>query len=414
MIGVLRPGTTDESSLDEMDELLRTAGVVAVGRITQRLGRPHPRSYVGPGKLEEVRLAIDASRADVLVCDDELSPAQQRYLEDRLEVRVVDRTAVILDIFASHAHTAEGKLQVELAQLEYNLQRMRGMWKHLERLGGGVGTRGPGESQLETDRRLARERIVLLRGRLREVGKHRARIRERREHSEMPAVALAGYTNVGKSTLLNALTGSRVSAANRLFQTLDPTTRTYDHAGRAYSVTDTVGFIRKLPHSLVESFASTLEETLAGDLVLFVADGSAEEAERAAQEVAVDSVFDEIGAADVPRLRVLNKIDLLDGDDRRRLANANPDAILVSAVTGQGLDELRERIARHFASRFQRVDLVVPHGEGAALASLYALGAPLEREDHADGVHVRAHLPAAEARRYERFRVHGVADSRPS
>ena len=215
--------------------------------------------------------------AEVVVCDDELTPRQQRRLEDALQMRVVDRTAVILDIFAQHAHTAEGKLQVELAQLEYNLQRMRGMWKHLERLGGGVGTRGPGESQLETDRRLARRRIALLNRRLRQVSGQRALMRKQRTRNAVPTVALAGYTNVGKSTLLNALTGAHASVDDRLFETLDPTTRAFREDGRRYLVTDTVGFIRKLPHGLVEAFAATLEETLAGDLVLLVADASAGE-----------------------------------------------------------------------------------------------------------------------------------------
>ena len=219
----------------------------------------------------------------MIVCDDELTPRQQRRLEDELQSRVVDRTAVILDIFAQHAHTAEGKLQVELAQLEYNLQRMRGMWKHLERLGGGIGTRGPGESQLESDRRMARRRITLVRGRLRDVAARRDVMRQERARNETPSVSLAGYTNVGKSTLLNALTGSHVSVNNRLFETLDPTTRGFSEGGRSYLVTDTVGFIRKLPHQLVEAFAATLEETLAGDLVLLVADASAGEEELAGQ-----------------------------------------------------------------------------------------------------------------------------------
>ena len=213
----------------------------------------------------------------MVVCDDELAPRQQRALEDALQMRVVDRTTVILDIFAQHAHTAEGKLQVELAQLEYSLQRMRGMWQHLERLGGGVGTRGPGETQLESDRRIARRRVALLKARLSAVADRRGVMRRERTRSAMPTVALAGYTNVGKSTLLNALTGSDVRVDDRLFETLDPTTRAFREEGRAYLVTDTVGFIRKLPHGLVEAFAATLEETLAGDLILVVGDASAGE-----------------------------------------------------------------------------------------------------------------------------------------
>ena len=236
---------------------------------------------MGKGKLDELKQAYGEAGAEVLLVDDELVPTQQRSLENALTARVVDRTQLILDIFAQHATSAEGKLQVELAQLEYNLPRMRGMWQHLERLGGGtgalgagVGTRGPGESQLETDRRLARRKISLLRRRLREVGKHRATRRKERRRSGTPTVALAGYTNVGKSTLLNALTGADVSVENRLFETLDPTTRGFEHEGKRYLVTDTVGFIRRLPTQLVEGFASTLEETLVADLVLHVLDAS--------------------------------------------------------------------------------------------------------------------------------------------
>jgi GTP-binding protein HflX len=413
VIAALPPGVDGEAELAELEELMRTAHVEPVGRVVQHRARPHIRTYLGPGKVAELKELAGEHHAEVVVCDDELSPNQQRALEDALQLRVVDRTAVILDIFADHAHTAEGKLQVELAQLEYNLQRMRGMWKHLERLGGGVGTRGPGESQLETDRRLARTRISLLKRRLRDVARHRATRRRRRVASETPSVALAGYTNVGKSTLLNALTGADVSAADRLFETLDPTTRQYDYAGRAYTITDTVGFIRKLPHGLVEAFASTLEETIAGDLLLVVVDASADEAERAAQRTAVDVVLAQIGADDLPRLLVLNKIDLLDPLSLRRLRNLHLDAALVSARTGEGLEDLERRVAEFFAGRFERVELLVPHAEGAALASLYALGAPIEREDTAEGIRIRAHLPAAEARRYAAYRIerHGAAEA---
>jgi GTP-binding protein HflX len=407
VMAVWPPGGDGEAELDEMDELLRTARVVGVGRVVQRRTQPHVRTYLGPGKLDELRALKEQVGAEVVVCDDELTPVQQRVLEDDLQMRVVDRTSVILDIFAAHAHTAEGKLQVELAQLEYSLPRMRGMWKHLERLGGGVGTRGPGESQLETDRRLARTRITLLRRRLGRASQHRRTARKRRQASETPSVSLAGYTNVGKSTLLNTLTGAEVSSADRLFETLDPTTRAYVFGGRAYTLTDTVGFIRKLPHGLVEAFASTLEETLAGDLILHVADASAPEEERVAQQRAVEDVLEEIGAGEIPRLTVLNKIDLLDPQARRRLQNANPQAVLVAARTGEGLEELEARIAAFFAGRFEPVELLVPHGEGRELAALYALGAPIEREDTAQGVVIRAHLPEAEARRYARFRTDG-------
>src|SRR5579872_3119201 len=253
VLAVLEQGVDPDGELAELEELARTAGVEQVGRLVQHRQHPDPRTYVGKGKLDELKQAYDDARAEVLLVDDELSPSQQRLLENELKARVVDRTLLILDIFAQHAVSAEGKLQVELAQLEYNLPRMRGMWKHLERLGGGVGTRGPGESQLETDRRIARRRISLLKKRLEELSKQRDVRRKERRRTETPTVALAGYTNVGKSTLLNVLTGSAVPVQNRLFEPLDPTTRGFEHEGRRYLVTDTVGFVRRLPHQLVRS-----------------------------------------------------------------------------------------------------------------------------------------------------------------
>jgi GTP-binding protein HflX len=302
--------------------------------------------------------------------------------------------------------TAEGKLQVELAQLEYNLPRMRGMWQHLERLGGGVGTRGPGESQLETDRRLARRRVSLLKHRLKELGRQREIRRKERRRTETPTVALAGYTNVGKSTLLNALTDAGVSVRNRLFETLDPTTRAFEHEGRRYLVTDTVGFVRRLPHQLVEGFAATLEETLVADLVLHVVDGSAPPERLSEQIASVHAVLREIGAHQLPRELVVNKIDLVDEATRRRLGNRYPDALQVSAETGEGLEELRVRIAERFAERFEPVRLLLPYDEGGKLNELYALGAPIEeREDTDEGVLVVARLPRREIRRFADYVV---------
>ena len=409
LVAVLPQGVDADEELAELRELARTAGVAPVAEVVQRRAHADPRRYVGKGKLEELKAVYGDHHAEVVVVDDELQPVQQRALEDALSARVVDRTQLILDIFAQHAVSAEGKLQVELAQLEYNLPRMRGMWKHLERLGGGVGTRGPGESQLESDRRMANRRITLLKRRLREVGAHRATRRKARARSETPTVALAGYTNVGKSTLLNALTGAEVSVENRLFETLDPTTRTFEHAGRRYLVTDTVGFIRRLPTQLVEGFASTLEETLVADLVLHVVDGSLSEDVLAEQIDAVETVLAEIGAGEIPVELVVNKVDRLDRLGRRRVANRFPDSILVSAATGEGLDELKARIAERFADRFDAVRLLVPYDEGRVLSDLYALGAPIdERTDTDAGVLVRARLPHREVRRFAPFLVAGA------
>jgi len=403
---VARQNQRIEADLAELTELLHTALCEPVGQLIQRRDQPELKTYLGSGKVDELEEELKATEAEVLVIDDELTPSQQRYLENRFKIRVIDRTALILDIFAAHAHSAEGKLQVELAQLEYQLPRMRGMWQHLERLGGGVGTRGPGESQLETDRRLARDRITALRRKLKETGKRRRLQRKQRMEGVVPTVSLAGYTNVGKSSLLNALTGAEVSSRNRLFETLDPTTRRFTHVGREYTITDTVGFIRKLPHGLVEAFASTLEETLSGDLMLHIVDASLTEEERDEQMRAVDDVLSQIGADELPRIVVLNKIDLVSPEDRQRLHNRLPDALQVSSHTREGLDELEIAVAEHFAGRFEPVELLVPHSEGGALSSLYALGAPIsQREDTAEGVRIRARLPKAERDRYLRFEV---------
>jgi GTP-binding protein HflX len=397
--------------LSELRELLRTAGVAVVGQTVQHRDRPHPNTYLGPGKLEEVKDLLKATDANMVVSDDELSPRQERNLEQALGIPVVDRTATILDIFAAHAHTSEGKLQVELAQLEYNLARMRGLWTHLERLGGvssgGFATRGPGESQIETDRRLARNRISALRRRLGEVSRHRGTMRAERSATAIPQIALAGYTNAGKSTLLNRLTGAEVGVRNRLFHTLDPTTRTARINGRPYLFTDTVGFIRKLPHQLVEAFGATLEETRLADLILHVVDAHQDEEEMTEMLKAVDEVLGEIGADDRPRLLVLNKADLLDDDRREELFFAHPDAVLVSAVSGEGLDTLAERIEQEFERRLRPVELLVPYAEGGRLAELHDVAGELEREDTPDGVLVRARVPASVAERYAAYAVSG-------
>ncbi len=405
-IGALREG----DDLAELRELLRTAGVAVVGQAVQHRDRPHPNTYIGPGKIEEVKAAAKAADANVVACDDELSPRQERNLEGELGLPVIDRTAIILDIFADHANSADGKLQVELAQLQYNLARMRGLWTHLERLGAsasapGIGTRGPGETQIETDRRLARDRISALKRKLGEVTSSRAVMRAERERAHLPRIALAGYTNAGKSTLLNAFTGATISVRDRLFHTLDPSTRAARLNGRTYLMTDTVGFIRKLPHQLVEAFGATLEETTMADLILHVVDASVPEAEMDEMLGAVDAVLDEIGAGDRPRLLILNKADAVDDERREELRFAHTDGILVSALTGDGLDELAERIEHAFSETLRPVDLLLPFDEGGRLAELHEVAGDLERTDTAEGVRVRARVPATVAERYARFAV---------
>jgi GTPase len=402
-----------EEQLAELRELLKTAGVAGVGELVQRRDHPHPNTYLGPGKIDELKAELADSDANLVAVDDELSPRQERNLEAALGIPVIDRTAIILDIFASHAHTAEGKLQVELAQLEYNLARMRGLWSHLERLGagridGGIGTRGPGETQIETDRRLARDRISALKRKLGHVRSSRSVMRAERERTQLPSVALAGYTNAGKSTLLNALTGSTVGVRDSLFHTLDPTTRLLRTGGRDYLVTDTVGFIRKLPHQLVEAFGATLEETSLADLILHVVDASVPEEELVAMTRAVQDVLLEIGADAVPQILVLAKSDRVDDERRVELERRHPDAVLISAVTGEGLDALEQRIEEEFARTLQDVELLIPYDAGARLAELHALAGDLEREDTPDGVRVLARLPAPVAARYQ-----GFALSRP-
>ena len=417
--------------LAELGELLRTAGVAVVGEMVQRREQPHPNTYLGPGKVQEAKAAAKAAEANLIACDDELTARQERNLEEAIGLPVVDRTTVILDIFASHAGSAEGKLQVELAQLEYNLARMRGLWSHLERLGGGIGTRGPGETQIETDRRLARDRIATLRRRLEHVKGTRAVQRAERERAALPTIALVGYTNAGKSTLLNALTGAEVGVRDRLFHTLDPTTRMLKWApqeragaavngshprgaavkspgrggGRSYLLTDTVGFISKLPHQLVDAFGATLEETRRADLLAHVLDGSVPEAQAAIMQRSVEQTLEEIGAGERPRLLVLNKVDLLDEEARDELRLRHPDAILVSGTTGAGLGELCERIEGELLHTLRPVELLVPYADGGSLAELHEVAGEVSRTDTPEGVRVSALVPARLAERFARFAV---------
>jgi GTPase len=407
----------DGDDIGELEELLRTAGVAVVGEMVQRRELPHPNTYLGSGKVIEAKEAAKQADANVIACDDELTPRQERNLEEALGLPVVDRTTVILDIFAAHAGSAEGKLQVELAQLEYNLARMRGLWTHLERLGGGIGTRGPGESQIETDRRLARDRIAALRRRLEDVKGTRKVMRAERERAALPTVALVGYTNAGKSTLLNALTGAEVGVRDRLFHTLDPTTRTVgpiasngngqrrSQTGRKYLLSDTVGFISKLPHQLVDAFGATLEETRRADLLAHVLDASAPEPQAEAMQHAVEGTLEEIGAGERPRLLVLNKIDLLDERERDELRLRYPGAMFVSGVTGEGLVELNARLQAELEHMLCKVELLVPYADGGSLAELHELAGDLSRDDTPEGVHVQALLPQRAAERFAKFAV---------
>jgi GTPase len=404
-VGVFPEPIDGRDPLTELKELLRTAGVATAGELIQRRDRPDPDRYLGRGKIAELKREAERRNANLVAVDDELAPRQERNLEQELALPVIDRTAVILDIFAGHAHSAEGKLQVELAQLEYNLTRMRGLWTYLERLGagridGGIGTRGPGESQIETDRRLARDRITALRRRLERLERTRGVMRARRQRAQLPAIALAGYTNAGKSTLLNALTGAGVGVGEMLFHTLDPTTRAFEHDGRRFLLTDTVGFIRKLPHQLVEAFKATLEETVLADLIVHVVDSSEPFEVRAGSIAAVDAVLEEIGAGSKPRLLVLNKTDLLEREERAELRMRHPGAVLVSAETGEGLEDLRGRIAAEVKRTLTPLELLVPYEQGDRLSELHEVAGDLEREDREDGVLVRALVPAEVAERF--------------
>ncbi len=386
-----------EQSLNELARLADSAGLRVVGRTWQRRAQPHPRTYVGGGKLEEVAAAALDAGAGVVLFDDELTPSQLRSVENALgdELPAVDRTALILDIFARHARSGEGQLQVELAQLEYRLPRLTRLWTHLARQAGGragmgVGLRGPGETQIEVDRRRVRQRLSVLRTRIRSLSQQRQRGRLRRERSGNQVLALVGYTNAGKSTLLNRLTGAGVLAADQLFATLDPTTRRVDlGAGRRALLTDTVGFIHKLPHQLVAAFRATLEEVAGADLLLVVADAS-DPAHRLQQQ-AVAEVLEEIGAAEIPRLSVLNKVDLVAPDSPLRLRL--DDSVPVSAATGEGIDDLRAALRLRLSAGHVHVELEVPYAESRLLGLLRA-GGRIERQvAAADGYRVSAVVP---------------------
>jgi GTP-binding protein HflX len=370
LVGIDRGrGWSVDESLAELTRLTETAGAAVVSTLTQRLGAPDPRTFIGKGKLEEVSAQVREFEATLVIFDDELSPSQQANIENAVpDTKIADRTALILDIFALHATSREGKLQVELAQMEYLLPRLRGLWRHLDRFaGGGVMTRGPGESQLETDRRLARKRISELKRELTHVASERELQRKARVRSGVFRVSLVGYTNAGKSTTLNALTQAGVLVADQLFATLDATTRTLElPEGRTVTLTDTVGFIHKLPHSLVEAFKSTLDEVREADLLVHVVDGSHEQAFD--QIAAVQEVLGEIGAADRPTLLVFNKADAMADEARDLLLSRYPHAVVCSALTREGLDTLQDRMTAEAARQAVTLTLLVPYDRGDIVA----------------------------------------------
>jgi GTP-binding protein HflX len=381
-----------EESLDELGRLAESAGAEVVGRVTQERRAPTPKLYFGKGKVEELKASSEREGANLMISDDALSPVQERNLGGSLGLKVIDRTALILDIFAQRARTMEGKLQVELAQLSYLLPRLVGQWKHLERLGGGIGTRGPGETQLESDRRMIRHRIEKIRGELGRVRVHRRLLRDRRKAAGVPVVALVGYTNAGKTTLLNHLTGAEHAAADRLFVTLDPAARLVSRASRApFILTDTVGFIRKLPHQLVAAFKATLEELEEADVLLHVVDASHPGLEE--QMEAVDSLLGELGLGHRPTIVALNKVDRLEPGAALGALVDRFDGVAISARTGEGMDALVDRIERALRPGVERVKIRIPYRDGTALALCYERGRVVSRTDDVDGIQLEVELP---------------------
>ena len=376
-----------EESLEELAGLVEAAGGSVVERVVQERKAPSPALYFGKGKIDEIGQAAHARDANLFVSDDRLSPSQERNISEALGIKVVDRTALILDIFAQRARSSEGKLQVELAQLTYLLPRLVGQWRHLERLGGGIGTRGPGETQLESDRRVIRNRVMKISGELERVQIHRRLQRAGRRRMGAPVVALVGYTNAGKTTLLNRLAGVHLTAADRLFVTLDPAARLVEPAGhQAFILTDTVGFIRKLPHELVAAFRATLEELQDADLLLHVVDASHPAIDEHMR--AVDELLGELQVADRPTLLAFNKMDRVEGD-----LGARHGGVPISATTGSGIEELLKAIDGALPATVA-VTLRVPHADGTALALCYELGRVLARTDEPDAVRLEVELPA--------------------
>lgn len=396
LVALERPGEHNfsaDESLAELAQLAETAGATVITTVVQRRDRPDAATFIGTGKVHELQAICAETGANLVIFDDELSPAQQRNVEKAVEVRVIDRTALILDIFAQRAQSREGKVQVELAQLNYLLPRLAGQGTELSRLGAGIGTRGPGETKLESDRRRIRDRIADLREELGAIKAHRERQRASRQRGPWPVIALAGYTNAGKSTLLNRLSGADVLAEDRLFATLDPTTRRVDVPdGGTVLLTDTVGFIQKLPTQLVAAFRATLEEIAAADLIMHVIDAA--HPKRQAQEAAVAAVLNDLGAAAVPTLIVYNQVDRLEPDDRAALARTQPEASLVSALTGDGIGSLLTAVTAALRHGHRQLSVIVPYGREPLLQLMRERG-HVETADYGeDGIHVQARLPA--------------------
>ena len=403
LVGVWTSGTSAdaEASMRELAALAETAGSEVLEGVMQRRDLPDPATYIGSGKAKELRDIVAETGADTVICDGELTPAQLIHLEDVVKVKVVDRTALILDIFAQHAKSKEGKAQVALAQMQYMLPRLRGWGQSLSRQmggggtagGGGIATRGPGETKIELDRRRIREKMAKMRREIADLGKGRVAKRHERRRNAVPSVAIAGYTNAGKSSLLNRITGAGVLVEDALFATLDPTVRRTETAGgRGYTVADTVGFVRHLPHLLVEAFRSTLEEVIEADLILHVVDVSDPDPE--GQLAAVREVLHEIGAAEIPEIVVFNKADAADPDVVARLRRREPHSVLVSARTGEGIEELLAAIEADLPRPEFEVDAVVPYGRGDLLARIHAHGEMLSETHLENGTRVLARVDA--------------------
>jgi len=406
LVGVWTGGTQADAdnSMAELAALAETAGSLVLEGLVQRRDKPDAATYIGSGKARELREVVSATGADTVVCDGELTPGQLRQLEEIVKVKVIDRTALILDIFAQHATSREGKAQVELAQLSYLLPRLRGWGESLSRTGGGIGTRGPGETKIETDRRRIRARMSRLRRDLTEMSTVRDTKRAGRRRAAVPSVAIAGYTNAGKSSLLNRLSDADVLVENALFATLDPTVRRADLPdGRAVTLTDTVGFVRHLPHQLIDAFRSTLEEVAQGDLLLHVVDGAHPDPE--SQLDAVRRVLADVGAGDVPELIVVNKVDAADPVGLAQLRRRHPGAVFVSARTGEGLDELRAALAEHVPHPEVELVALVPYSRGDLVARIYRRGEVLEEEHVAEGTRLHARVGAGLARELDEYRL---------